>query len=365
MFFALLAQIVSFLLDLVTLPWRSRRDKDLEILLLRHQLAILQRTQPRPAHLTHWERLVLAVLTARLARLCGGARSRLSECLLLFRPDTVLRWHRDLVRGKWTVTRRTRRGRPRIDPELEELVLRLARENPGWGYSRIHGELRKLGLRVGRSTVRDILKRHRVPPAPERARTGTTWRQFLARHRHQVLACDFLVVESLRLKTLYVLFFIELGTRRVHLAGCTAHPTGAWVAQQARNLAWRIQDGEVPCRFLIHDRDAKFSVAFDHVFVQEGVGVVLTPPRCPQANAVAERWIRSARQECLDHLLILGERQLHRTLTTYCQFYNERRPHQGLGQRCPVPLAAVTGAGPVIRRDALGGLLHDYSRAAA
>lgn len=151
----------------------------------------------------------------------------------------------------------------------------------------------------------------------------------------------------------------------MHLAGCTAHPTGAWVVQQARNLAWRIQEGEVPCRYLIHNRDATFTAAFDRVFVQEGVEVVRTPPLCPQANAVAERWIRSARRECLDQLLILGERQLHRTLTTYCRFYNERRPHQGLGQRCPIPVAAVTGAGPVIRRDVLGGLLHDYSREAA
>jgi transposase InsO family protein len=305
------------------------------------------------------------VLIARLARLCGGARPRLSDCHLLFRPDTVLRWHRDLVRRKWTFMQRPRRGRPPIGPDLVALVLRLARENPGWGYSRIHGELLKLGLCIGRSTVRDILKRHRVPPAPQRERTGPTWRQFLARHRHQVLACDFLVVESLWLKTIYVLFFIELGSRRVHLAGCTAHPTGAWVAQQARNLAWRIQDGEVPCRYLIHDGDAKFTAAFDRVFVQEGVEIVRTPPRCPQADAVAERWIGSARQECLDHLLILGERQLHRTLATYCRFYNERRPHQGLGQRCSVPLAPSTGAGAIIRHDVLGGLLHHYSWEAA
>jgi transposase InsO family protein len=365
MFFALLAQVVSFLLDLFALPWRSPREKDLDILLLRHQLAILQRTQPRPPRPTRWEKLVLALLAAKLATLGGAARSRLGACLLLFRPDTVLRWHRDLVRWKWTFARRPRRGRPRTDAELEALVLRLARENPSWGYSRIHGELCKLGRSIGRSTVRDILKRKRIPPVPERTRTGPTWRQFLARHRHQVLACDFLVVESLRLKTIYVLFFIELGTRRVHLAGCTAHPTGAWVAQQARNLVWRIQDGAVACRFLIHDRDAKFSAAFDRVFVHEGVEVVHTPARCPQANAVAERWIRPARAECLDHLLILGERRLQRTLTTYCRFYNERRPHQGLAQRCPIPLAPGTDSGVVGRRDVLGGLLHDYHREAA
>jgi transposase InsO family protein len=220
-------------------------------------------------------------------------------------------------------------------------------------------------VRLGRSTIRELLKREHVPPAPERAHGGTSWRRFLARRRHQALACAFLAAASLRLQTIYVLFSIELGTRWVHLAGCTAHPTGAWVAQQARNLAWRIQDGAVPCRFLIHDRDAKFSAAFDRVFAQEGVGVVRTPPRCPQANGVAERWVRSARRECLDHLPILGERELHRTLTTYCRFYNERRPHQGLGQRCPIPLVATTRAGAVSRRDALGGLLHDSSRAAA
>jgi hypothetical protein len=364
MFFSVLAQVVSFLLALVALPCRSCRDKDLEILVLRHQLAILRRTQPRPVRPTRWEQLVLAVLAARLTRLGGGTRARLSECLLLFTPDTVLRWHRGLVRRKWTFARRSC-GRPRTDPYLVALILRLACENPIWGYSRIHGELNKLGLRIGRSTVRDILKRQHVLPAPERARKGTTWRQFLARHRHQVLACDFFVVESLFLVPIYVLFFIELGTRRVHLAGCTPHPTAAWVTQQARNLTWQIQDGAVPCRFLIHDRDAKFPAAFDRVFEHEGAEIVLTPYRVPRANAVAERWVRSVRQECLDHLLILGERQLHRTLTTYIQFYNQRRPHQGLGQQSPIPRAAAATGGPVVRHEALGGLLHDYSREAA
>jgi hypothetical protein len=245
------------------------------------------------------------------------------------------------------------------------LVLRLARENPTWGYSRIQGELVKLGLHLGRSTVRDLLKRQHVLPAPERARTSTTWRQFLARHRHQILACDFLQVDSLFLVPIYVLFFIELGSRRVHLAGCTRHPTAAWVTQQARNLAWRIQEGEVPCRFLIHDRDARFPASFDRVFMQEGAAIVLTPYRAPRANAVAERWVRSVRQECLDHPLILGERQLQRALTTYIRFYNERRPHQALGQQCPVPCAPAPVSGAVVRHDELGGLLHDYSREAA
>jgi transposase InsO family protein len=364
MVFALVAQAVSFLLAVLALPCRSDRTKDLQILLLRQQVAILQRTQPRPARPTRWDKLALALLAAKLTR-HTATRSRLRDCLLLFTPDTVLRWHRELVRHKWTFAQRSRPGRPRIHPDLEALVLRLARENPSWGYSRIHGEVLKLGVRLGRSTVRDILKRQQVLPAPERARQRTTWRQFLAQHRHQVLACDFLVVESLWLKTIYILFFIELVSRRVHLAGCTAHPTGAWVTQQARNLAWRIQDGEVSCRFLIHDRDAKFPAAFDRVLVQEGVEIVLTPPHCPQANGVAERWIRSARAECLNHLLILGERQLHRTLTTYIQFYNQRRPHQGLGQQSPIPRAPAAACGSVVCRDMLGGLLHDYTRDAA
>jgi transposase InsO family protein len=169
----------------------------------------------------------------------------------------------------------------------------------------MHGELSKLGISLGRSTVRDILKRQHVLPAPRRAHTGSTWRQFLARHRHQILACDFFFVDSLFLVPIYVLFFIAVGTRRVHLAGCTRQPTAAWVTQQARNLAWHIQNGEVPCRFLIHDRDGKFPASFDRVFEQERVEILLTPYRAPRANAVAERWVRSVRQECLDHLLIL------------------------------------------------------------
>jgi putative transposase len=211
------------------------------------------------------------VLTNRLIRVCGGARTRLDACLLLFRPDTVLRWHRDLVRRKWTFRCRRHTGRPPTSPEVVDLILRLAQENPSWGYSRLHGELAKLGYRVGRSTIRDILKRRHVSPAPERERRGSTWRQFLARHRHQIVACDFITVETLFLKTIYVLLFIEFGTRKVHLVGCTAHPTAVWVTQQARHLAWQIQDGVVPCRFLIRDRDTKFPADFDTIFWSEGV----------------------------------------------------------------------------------------------
>jgi len=173
-------------------------------------------------------------------------------------------------------------------------------------------------------------------------------------------------VETVWLKTLYVLFFIELGSRRVHLAGCTSNPTSAWVTQQARHLSWKIQDGDVPIRFLIHDRDTKFTATFDTVLTSEDVTIIRTPVRAPNANAFAERWVRSVREECLDKILILNERHLHRVLATYVDYYNHARPHQGLAQECPVLLVRSTARdGPVERRDILGGVLHDYSRRAA
>jgi transposase InsO family protein len=245
------------------------------------------------------------------------------------------------------------------------LNVRLARENPRWGYKRIQGELVKLGHRVGRSTIRDVLKREHLPPAPQRSRRGPSWRSFCHHYREQVLACDFFVVETALLRSIFVLFFREVRTRKVYLAGCTPHPTSAWVAQQARNLVWPIQDGALPVTVLVHDRDGKFPAAFDRVFASEGLQVVRTPPRCPWANGYAERWIGSVRAECLDHLLILNERHLRRVLVEYIIFYHERRPHQGLEQRCPVPFARSPGEGPVRRRDLLGGIVHDYERSAA
>jgi putative transposase len=182
-----------------------------------------------------------------------------------------------LVRRKWTFRHRRAGGRPPIAADIEAPILRLAEENPAWGYLRIHGELAKLGFRSGCSTVRAVLRRHGVPPAPERGRRASTWRSFLRHYRHECLATDFFTVETLGLRTLSVLFFIHLGTRRVFLAGCTEHPTFAWVAQQARNLTWPIQDGSIPVRFLLHDRDAKYCAAFDRVFAAEGVKVIRTP----------------------------------------------------------------------------------------
>jgi transposase InsO family protein len=364
MLFFLLAQAFSLLLNLIWLGRRGDQDKEIEILLLRQQLRILQRTQPRPPHISRWQKLTLLVLAGKLTTMASSGRARLGQLVLLFKPETLLKWHRQLVRRKWTVKRNAPLGRPPMSPDVEVLLLRLAKENPTWGYGKLEGELLKLGYDVGRSTIRDVLKRNRVPPAPERGKHGSTWRTFLTHYQDEMVACDFFTVETAWLKTLYVLFFIELGSRRVHLAGCTSSPTSAWVTQHARQFSWNIQDGTLPVRFLIHDRDTKFAAAFDAVFTSEDVTIIRTPVRAPNANAFAERWVRSIREECLDRLLILNERHLHRVLTTYIDYYNHARPHQGIDQRCPIPFESIARDGPIERRDILGGVIHDYRRAA-
>src|SRR3954470_3492285 len=331
-----LGHFVAFLVDLAFGTRPGDRDKDLQILVLRHQVRLLQRRQPRPPRLTRGEQLTLAVLAAALARLTAGPRGQLDQYLLLFKPDTILKWHRELVRRKWTYRRTHRGGRPTIPAEVDALIVRLARENPRWGHRRIQGELGKLGHTVSASAVRAALRRHRVPPPPQRRR-ATSWREFINRHKDQLLACDFFPVETLFLKTLHVLFFLEVGTRRMHLAGCTAHPTTAWVTQQARQLAWTLQEAGASPRFLIHDRDAKFPPAFDTVFAAEGLEIVRTPYRSPTANAYAERWVRSVRGECLDQLLLVNEAHLRHVLTDYIAHYNQARPHQGIAQRAPIP----------------------------
>jgi putative transposase len=363
MVWLILGHLVAFLVDLSAGGRRATAEKDLEIVLLRHQLRILQRQAGRPPRLARWEQLTLAVLVTKLARLVAR-RSELRRSLVLFQPETVLRWHRDLVRRQWRYRRSRAAGRPPLAADLEALVLRLAAENGRWGDSRIHGERRKLGYAISRSAVRDVLKWHHISPAPQRGRRGDSWRAFVRRHGEQLLACDFFTVETLFLQTVQVLFFLEVGTRRVHVAGCTAHPTAAWVTQQARQLCWSLEDRAQPMRFVLHDRDAKFP-AFDTVFAAEGLEVVRTPYRAPNANAYAERWVRSARGECLDHLLIVNEAHLRHVLTDYAAYFNQARPPQGLGQRIPLAPAPRPQTGPVQRRDALGGLLHDYHREAA
>ncbi len=308
---------------------------------------------------------MLVILVGNLTTMSTKGRNRLTELVCLFKPDTLLKWHRELVRRKWTFRNRAVRGRPSITAELETLVLQLAKENPTWGYGKLQGELLKLGYTISRSTIRDVLKRRRIPPAPERSRRGSSWSTFLAHYQGQLLACDFFTVETAWLKTIYVLFFIEIGSRQIHLAGCTTNPTSSWVTHQARHLSWKIQDGTLAIRFLIHDRDTKFPVSFDTVFTSEDVKIIRTPVRAPNANAYAERWIRSIREECLDKVVILNERHLYRVLTAYVDYFNTARPHQGIAQQCPVPVENVPRTGPIERRDILGGVLHDYRRRAA
>jgi putative transposase len=280
---------------------------------------------------------------------------------MIVTPQTLLRWHRDLVRRRWTQAPRPS-GRPPVERRVRELVLRLARENPRWGYPRIAGELLKLGICVSPSTVRRLLLAAGLKPAPRRG--GPSWREFLRQQAAVVLACDFFTVETISLRRYYVLFFIELGSRLVQLAGCTTNPTGAWVTQQARNLSFTgVLDRT---RFLIHDRDSKFSAAFDEVFRSEGITVIETPIRAPQANAYAERFVRTVRSECLDWVLFLGRRHLERVLRRYVTHYNAERPHRALALRPPdgSDKRGRPFADTIERHDLLGGLIHEYRAAA-
>jgi putative transposase len=268
------------------------------------------------------------------------------------------------VKRKWTQSHRNNGGRPRIDPDLDALIVRLANENNQWGYGKIAGELLKLGIKLSESTVRNILHRYGIVPAPVRA-GSLGWRHLMNHYKSQLLACDFLTVETLFLKTVYVFFFIEIGTRRVHLAGVTANPNGEWVAQQARQFVWLLKGQETNFRHLIRDRDSKYTNTFDTVFASESIHIIPTPVKAPNANAFAERWVRTLREECLDHLLILNEGHLRRVLVEYLSYYNARRPHQGLDQQSPIPRETADIQGLVKKHKVLGGIINDYYRAPA
>ena len=258
---SLLYLVVRALARLFVAAGHDDGSKDLEILVLRHQLRVLQR-KTAPPRLRVIDRVLLAAARRAIPRERWVA--------FMVTPATLLRWHRELVNRKWTYRRTGRPGRPPIDAEVRGLILRLARENARWGCVRIEGELRKLGIRVAATTIRTLLRSARLGPAPRR--TGPTWTEFLRTHAHEIIACDFFTVETAWLRTLYVLLFIELGSRRIHLSASTAHPDSAWVTQQARNLALDLDARASPVRFLIRDRDAKFSRAFDAVVRSEGRG---------------------------------------------------------------------------------------------
>jgi putative transposase len=342
----------STLLRLLVRGRRGEFAKDVELLVQRHQLLVLRRQQPRPSFRAA-DRAFLAALSRMLP---PRGRHR-----LIVTPQTLLRWHRELVRRRWIQPQRAA-GRPPVERRVRELVLRLAWENPRWGYQRIVGELLKLGVRVSPSTVRRLLLAAGLTPAPRRS--GPNWREFLRQQAASMLACDFFTVETISLRRYYVLFFIELGSRRVHLAGCTTNPTGAWATQQARNPSFTGLFERT--RFLIHDRDTTFTAAFDEVFRSEGIKTIHTPIRAPQANAYAERFVRTIRAECLDWLLILGRRHLEHVLRRYVTHYNAERPHRALALRSPAGSnkSNQPSTNTIERHDLLGGLIHEYRAAA-
>ena len=350
----LLYLILVRLLGWLVLLARSTASKDAELLVLRHEVAVLRRTNPRP-RLDWADRAVLAGLIRWLPRPVRSHR--------LVTPGTVLRWHRRLVARNWTYPNRT--GRPRVPDEVAALIERLARENKSWGYQRVQGELLKLGHRVSASAIRRILKRARIPPAPTR-RHDPSWRQFLRAQASGVLAIDFFHVDTVTLRRLYVLFVMEVESRCVHILGVTANPDGAWTVQQTRNLLLELAEQTTAFRYLIRDRAGQFTAAFDTVLADAGITVLKIPPRSPRANAYAERFVLTVRSELTDRMLIFGERHLRHVLNAYAGHYNGQRPHRSRQLRPPRPDDPIP-AGPaqrITRRTVLGGLLNQYEPAA-
>jgi putative transposase len=347
--------VVRRLFELVILLGRSERAKELEILMLRHELQVLRRQVGRP-RLRSADRVLLAALNQLLPRKWRS---------FLVQPATLLRWHRELVRRRWTYAGQ-RPGRPPLASQMQQLILRLAAENPSWGYKRIQGELVALGMPLSASGVWNVLHRHGIEPAPRRA--SVSWRDFLRQQAAAILECDFFTVETLWLRRFYVLFFIELSRRRVYLAGVTATPDGAWVAQQARNLTMALTEQKQRHRILIRDRDSKFTAAFDEVFRSEGLRLIKTPIAAPRAKAHAERWVgqRPSRVPRSDPDLV-----------AYAPRDGAARVRRLLQRASATPIARPAiadtedGPGPpldhewrVRRRDRLGGLLHEYELAA-
>jgi putative transposase len=334
---------------------RSSASKDAELLVLRHEVAVLRRANPKP-RLDWADRAILAALIRLLP-----ARLRMHR---LVTPGTVLRWHSRLIARKWTYPHRI--GRPPVSAEIALLIERLATENSGWGYKRIQGELLKLGYRISASTIRRVLKTLKIPPAPKR-HTDITWRKFLHAQAATMLATDFFHVDcAVTLQRLYCLFVMEVGTRYVHILGITANPDGAWTVQQIRNLLMDLGDRTADFRFLIRDRAGQFTTSFDAVLAGAGIEAVKIPPRSPRANCYAERFVLTARTEVTDRMLIFGQRHLRAILAEFEAHYNGRRPHRSCQLQPPRPDHTVADLSKkrINRQPVLGGLINEYERAA-
>jgi putative transposase len=356
---------VANVFALLRLLPKSNRDKDAEILALRHQLSVLQRQLgPGRVRFTPADRALLAALLHRLPK------EALSRLHLAVRPDTVLRWHRDTVARRHARQSRPRRpGRPRTVRSIRVLVLRLVRENPGLGYRRVHGELLVPGIEVAASTVWEILHDAGIDPAPERS--STTWADFLHSQAEALLACDFFETITLSGARLHVLAVIEHASRRIRILGATVHPTASWTVQAARNLVMDLEDAGCRARFLIRDRDGKFPGLFDAIPADSGIDVVLSGVQMPRMNSIMERWVQTCRRELPDRTLIWNQSRLLHALREFEQFYNGHRPHQGIAnarplQPLPVPLMVPDQIASleIRRRDRLGGVLHEYQHAA-
>jgi transposase InsO family protein len=314
--------------------------------------------------LSDGERKTLAVIAQKLGK------QALKEVAKIVKPDTILGWHRTLVAQKFDgSTQRKAPGRPTIDQELEALVVRMAQENRSWGYNRIVGALANLGYTVSAQTVGNILKRHGIPPAPER-KTTTTWTEFIRTHMEMLVATDFFTAEVWTLGglvTYYVLFFLHLGSRKIHVAGVTPHPNEAWMVQVARNVTMEEWGFLSPGQYLIHDRDGKYGPTFQQLIDAAGVKRVPLPARSPNLNAYAERWVRSVKEECLLRMILFGEASLRHALTQYAEHFHHERNHQGKGNVLLFPTVSqdTERAGPIRCRERLGGLLKYYEREAA
>jgi len=358
--FSALYLLTCRLLGCLMVLARREVSKDAELLVLRHENAVLRRQTGRVRY-QPGDRLWLAALSQLIPRRRWGE-------VFTVTPATLLAWHRRLVTRKWDYSSRRRPGRPATPATIRKLVIRMATENPTWGHRRVQGELVKLGHRIAASTVWQILHDAGIGPAPRR--TGPTWKQFLTAQARGILAADFVHVDTVLLRRIYALILIEHGTRRVLLAGVTANPDGAWTAQAARNFLMDLGQRATSVKFLIRDRAGQFTGSFDAVFQAEGIRILASPPQAPRANAICERIIGTLRREVLDRLLIVNEHHLRRVLTEYLLHYNTARPHRALGQLAPAqaetqPPEPINLAEHQIRRkQILGGLTHEYQIAA-